>query len=433
MHTLAQLRAGQLAGLRRLDLAEGLREFPPEIFQLADTLEVLNLSGNQLSHLPDTLPQLHKLRILFLSDNQFEQLPAVLGRCPNLTMLGLKANRIHHIAPGALTPSLRWLILTDNRLAALPAEIGQCRELQKLMLAGNALRSLPAELAQCQRLELLRIAANQFSALPDWLFTLPQLRWLAIAGNPCCPDLPSSQPSVPWAALQLHEQLGEGASGQIFRADWRQPDGTNRTVALKLFRGALTSDGLPQSELAACLQAGRQANLPEVLGELHGHPDGRHGLLMALIPSDFRNLAGPPSLASCSRDCYPAELSLSAAQLRRIAQGVAAAMQQLHARGLSHGDLYAHNLLWRGDGEVLLSDFGAASPLAALPPEQALAMQRLEASAFGCLLAELLAHCHEADELIALDALAGACQQPEPQLRPSFAAITAALAQPVTR
>ncbi len=46
MDTLAQLRAGQLAGIKRLDLSCGLTEFPREIFDLADSLEILNLSGN---------------------------------------------------------------------------------------------------------------------------------------------------------------------------------------------------------------------------------------------------------------------------------------------------------------------------------------------------------------------------------------------------
>ena len=37
MHTLAQLKAGQLAGITRLDLSCGLTEFPEEIFALADS------------------------------------------------------------------------------------------------------------------------------------------------------------------------------------------------------------------------------------------------------------------------------------------------------------------------------------------------------------------------------------------------------------
>ena len=79
MHTLEQLRRGELAGARRLDLSAGLTELPDEILSLADSLEVLNLSGNRLRHLPDWLPRLGKLRILFCSDNPFEKVPVVLG------------------------------------------------------------------------------------------------------------------------------------------------------------------------------------------------------------------------------------------------------------------------------------------------------------------------------------------------------------------
>lgn len=92
--TLEQLRAGQLAGTRHLKLACGLSEFPREIFDLADTLEVLDLSGNALTTLPDDLPRLARLRILFASDNPFTELPEVLGQCSQLSMVGFKANRI---------------------------------------------------------------------------------------------------------------------------------------------------------------------------------------------------------------------------------------------------------------------------------------------------------------------------------------------------
>ena len=153
MHTLDQLRTGQLHGTKQLNLAAGLTEFPREIFALADTLEVLNLTGNALSSLPDDFARLHRLRILFCSDNQFTEVPAVLGQCPQLSMVGFKANRIRTLPAAALTPTLRWLILTDNRLEALPAEIGNCQQLQKLMLAGNRLTELPETLAHCTNLE----------------------------------------------------------------------------------------------------------------------------------------------------------------------------------------------------------------------------------------------------------------------------------------
>src|SRR5215470_1734318 len=83
--TLEELRDGQLAGARHLKLACGLTEMPREIFDLADTLEVLDLSGNALTSLPDDLPKLRHLRILFASNNRFTGLPAVLGDCAALS------------------------------------------------------------------------------------------------------------------------------------------------------------------------------------------------------------------------------------------------------------------------------------------------------------------------------------------------------------
>ena len=187
MHTLSQLRSGQLQGIRRLDLSAGLSTFPREIFDLADTLEVLNLSGNALTTLPDDLPRLLRLRVIFCSGNRFTELPAILGQCAQLEMVGFKSCQIRSVPAAALPPRLRWLILTDNHIRTLPAEIGQCQQLQKLMLAGNQLQHLPPALAQCQALELLRISANPMADaadLPGWLLHLPRLSWLARAGTP---------------------------------------------------------------------------------------------------------------------------------------------------------------------------------------------------------------------------------------------------------
>ena len=132
--TLAALRSGQLKGITRLDLSCDLQEFPREIFELAETLEVLNLLGNSLSAPPDDLSRLSKLRVLFFSQNRFTQLPEVLSSCVQLEMVGFKANGIREVAAAAISPSLRWVILTDNQISVLPDSIGCCARLQKLML-----------------------------------------------------------------------------------------------------------------------------------------------------------------------------------------------------------------------------------------------------------------------------------------------------------
>jgi hypothetical protein len=429
--SLEQLQRGQLKGARQLKLACGLTEFPREIFDLAETLEVLDLSGNALSTLPDDLPRLSRLRILFASDNRFTALPDVLGACPQLSMAGFKANRIATVSGDALPRALRWLILTDNALDQLPAEIGRCAPLQKLMLAGNRLRALPPELAACERLELVRLAANQLEALPEWLPRLPRLAWLAYAGNPFCAEqeavaaADTTVAEIDWHALSLGEKLGEGASGIIHRALWHAPDSASpRPVAVKLFKGAVTSDGLPDREMAACIHAGAHPNLIPVIGRVHGHPAGAQGLVMALIDPAFANLAGPPSLASCTRDVYAPEARFDAASARRLAHGIASAACQLHARGIMHGDLYAHNILHGGAGRVLLGDFGAASLYDVNDAAHAQALQRLEVRAFGCLLEELADRSGDAGDL---RALAAACLDDVPSRRPGFAALEAAL------
>jgi len=433
LNTLEQLRNGTLQGAQRLTLSADLREFPPEIYTLADTLEILDLSGNELAELPADLPRLHRLRILFCSGNRFTRLPEVLGRCEQLEMVGFKGNQIRELPAAALPPRLRWLILTDNQLEALPDELGRCSRLEKLALAGNRLRELPASLAQCRQLALIRLAANQLQTLPDALFELPRLAWLAVGGNPF--SLAHEQrvgehtplPTVDWAALTLERLLGQGASGQIHAV--RRADG--QAAALKLFKGELTSDGLPGSELAAWMQAGQHPQLISVQARLSGHPQGSEGLLMPRVPDTWRTLAAPPSFDSCSRDVYPADLRLSAPVARGIARCIAAALAHLHAQGVAHGDLYGHNILHDGQGQALLGDFGAATLLQALPAPQAAALQQVDLRAMGWLLQELIAHS-EPDPLhgAALAHWRDACLAERPGERPSAQQLADALAAP---
>jgi serine/threonine protein kinase len=144
--------------------------------------------------------------------------------------------------------------------------------MRKLMLAGNRLTSLPEELSSCKQLELLRISANNLTELPDWLLNMPKLSWLATAGNQFTGDVHGSVPGdtaassscpVDWAELTIGERLGEGASGYVHKAVWtrrgaegdQQSGGTPHSeeekeeVAVKLFKGETTSDGLPEHEM----------------------------------------------------------------------------------------------------------------------------------------------------------------------------------------
>lgn len=323
---LQQLRDGELAGTRRFALATGLTEFPREIFTLADSLEILDLSGNALHSLPDDLHRLTRLRVLFCSNNAFTELPACIGGCAALEMVGFKANRIAHVPAASLPPLLRWLILTDNEIEELPDALGRRPYLQKLMLAGNRLQALPDTLAGCERLELLRIAANRFDTLPPWLASLPRLAWLAFGGNPMNAAREASAlsaqelPVIDAACIALQEKLGEGASGVIHRALWQRGDGESAALAVKRFKGAITSDGTPRSEMAACIAAGTHAGFIGATARVVSDA-GADALAMRLIDPAFKVLAGPPSLdfvhARCLRRCDPLHLAAGAADCIR--------------------------------------------------------------------------------------------------------------------
>jgi serine/threonine protein kinase len=112
----------------------------------------------------------------------------------------------------------------------------------------------------------------------------------------------------------------------------------------------------------------------------------------------------------------------------RMARGLADAVAHLHQRGVLHGDVYAHNILWNPDtGDALLSDFGAATVLPLDQPAVRHALQALEVRAFGCLLEELLTHAEPvAGQAAVLDemvALASACLHATPAARPTMAEV----------
>lgn len=388
MNTLKQLKSGQLTGAKELTLAEGLTDFPKEIYTLADTLKRLDLSNNQLSSLPDDFAKLKNLEILFISNNLFTEVPKVLAGCPQLSMIGFRNNQIQTLAENVLPLSTRWLILTDNELELLPESMGDLTLLQKCMLSGNKLTSLPKTLTKCRNLELLRIAVNNLDALPSSILALPKLSWLAYSGNPFCAKHPSCDTPLKelnWDSLEIKEILGEGASGLIFKAVYEEKE-----VAVKVFKGDITSDGLPEEEMDINISIGHHDHLVDVLARVTGHPDDKDVLMLELIPSSFFNLGLPPTLQTCSRDVYPEGFTLSLTQSIKILKDMADAALHMHERGIMHGDFYAHNIMIDKEANSILGDFGGASYFEPKKVEIRNALERLEVRAFGCLIEEML-------------------------------------------
>lgn len=411
MQTLAQLRAGELDGSRQLKLSENLSAFPLEILTLADSLEILDLSNNALSSLPDELIQLTKLRIIFASENNFEHLPEVLGKLPELEMIGFKSNQITQVSETSLPLQLRWLILTDNKIESLPNSLGERPRLQKLALAGNQLTHLPETLAQAHNLELIRISANKLSDCPEQLLNLPKLAWFAFAGNPFTEingntqhiannsvhETANAAPEIAPSSYTLEKVLGQGASGVISKAHWNRPQTQfPDDIAVKVFKGEVTSDGYPEDELQACLQVGEHPNLVRSLAYVN---DDKHlALVMALIPENYQNLGLPPCFKSCTRDTFPQGFSLPITLIEKICRQMSDVFIHMHQRQVCHGDLYAHNTLFDEQGNIIFGDFGAATSYQMLSADQQLKIQKIEHRALKHFIDDLLSICAEEDK-----------------------------------
>lgn len=444
LSTLQQLEAGQLTPefrqtqnlqpVTRLQIADNLTEFPKQIFALADSLEILDLSNNQLTELPDDLPCLVNLRILFLSNNQFESIPKVLAACPKLEMISFKSNGLKYIEEDVLPVDTRWLILTDNEICRLPDSMGKLHRLQKLALAGNQLTVLPDAMANCKNLELARLSANRLTSMPDWLFQLPKLSWLAFSGNDLdqkatgcdqtAAEVETAIETVRLESIELGDLIGEGASGFIYKAHWRsQPASLAATapqVAVKIFKGSITSDGYPEDELVNCLTAGKHSSLIKVVAQLDQQDaDKTSGIVMELIPSSYQNLGLPPTLETCSRDTFEAGSAFSIESIISVATQLAKGLIHLHGNGISHGDIYAHNTMINPADKVLFGDFGAATNLSSISSLQAEMMEKIEVRALGCLMDDLLT-LPNSESREALTHIVQMCMQECVTLRPDF-------------
>jgi len=148
-----------------------------------------------------------------------------------------------------------------------------------------------------------------------------------------------------WGHLQVLERIGEGSSGEVFRAYDRTLD---RDVALKLLK---TDQGRPfQSQLF--LHEARQLAMVRhrhVLA-VHGAAvhDGRPGLWTDLIEG---GTAGNPA--------HRAEFQKPEAVLELV-ESLARAIDAVHSAGLVHGDIKPSNIMRDASSDWVLMDFGAS-------------------------------------------------------------------------
>lgn len=140
------------------------------VWSFVHSLLVLNVSRNQLVHVPPDVGNLLLLRELLLQNNRIAAVPREIGKCVQL----------------------RKLNLHRNRLTELPSELQFCERLEELDVSFNELASLPPELGRLQHLRVLNVRHNKLTSLPHTLCDCPKLEELGCEDNAGLDDIPES-------------------------------------------------------------------------------------------------------------------------------------------------------------------------------------------------------------------------------------------------
>ncbi|XP_022051035.2 vasorin b [Acanthochromis polyacanthus] len=179
-----------LENLEMLDLSQNkLTHLPDRVFEPLTSLRNLDLSSNQITHISEEcFHSMTLLERLYLYSNHIKTIhPAAFNGLEHLLELKLQGNQLTSL-PALSMPRLLLLDLRFNVLPNLgPSDI-QTPNLEALKLGGVGLTSLNKELiGSLKNLHELDISGNQLESFPSVLKETPGLLHLSLAGNPMGP------------------------------------------------------------------------------------------------------------------------------------------------------------------------------------------------------------------------------------------------------
>ena len=298
--------------------------------------------------------------LTLLTRNKFETIPSAVGKLTNLRVLSLRGNVVTELSSTNLPKaSIIWLILTNNKISKIDTNIGDAKLLRKLMLSHNMLDSIPVELGECKDLELIRLADNNISTIPTEVLTLPKLAWISLSGNPMSKSPSNIKKMIKESDLDIMETkvLGKGASGVVYQARYNDKD-----VAVKMFKQQIKgSDGNAADEAGINGLIDHPLTM-SAIGVIPSQEGEFKGMVMELVKGT-QPLGKVPSFKTVTRDEGPAPQStnLSKEQVLSSVYNIALALDYIHSSvGVSHSDVYAHNILRDGQFTARLSDWGAS-------------------------------------------------------------------------
>jgi Leucine-rich repeat (LRR) protein len=127
--------------------------------------QILLVSNNYLTQLPDELNRMSQLTELDASCNQLTHLPPRMGDLRSLQSLVLRNNLLLAVPIEVTFLKLARLDLRANRIGSLPIEIRDMATLIELLVEDNPLTSPPASLCRRGRVHIFKYLDNEAARL----------------------------------------------------------------------------------------------------------------------------------------------------------------------------------------------------------------------------------------------------------------------------
>lgn len=178
-----------------------LDTLPPEI-GFCDKLQTIDLTGNPIDNLPETLVecrQLYELKLNYktfskLLDNYMlqlidegkirsEHIPHVIFELENLEILDLNQTKLNSLPNQHTLNNLQELYLSNNSFFNIPESISTMNQLKILDLSHNRLENIPDYFVQIRRLETLILSYNNLKTLSKNLSHISTLTKLIVNHN----------------------------------------------------------------------------------------------------------------------------------------------------------------------------------------------------------------------------------------------------------
>lgn len=198
-----------------------LDTLPPEI-GFCELLQTVDLTGNPIDNLPETLVECRQLYEFKLNYQTFhkrldqylleliddgkirsEHLPQVIFEFEHLLMLDLNHTNINTIPIEHTLKHLGELDLSGNSFVSIPEALCTMDQLKVLDMSNNRLEEIDELIVRIKRLEILVLSYNQLSSLSSIYARLSTLKKLTVSHNRIDTIVPEFSQSASLTVLDL--------------------------------------------------------------------------------------------------------------------------------------------------------------------------------------------------------------------------------------